>query len=67
MNDQEAKEVKKAISEISKIHTKVEKHLPDATGQLMIDYLYEVLLIVGDDDVDTFIDDAINWDLEFEK
>jgi len=67
MNQKQKQEVKESITEISRIHDKVRKFLPDAVDQLMIDYLYEVLLIAGNEDVETSIDSAINWDLQFEK
>ena len=67
MNQKQKQEIKESITEISRIHDKVRKFLPDAVDQLMIDYLYEVLLIVGNEGVETSIDSAINWDLQFEK
>jgi len=67
MNQKQKQEVKESITEISRIHDKVRKFLPDAVDQLMIDYLYEALLIVGNEGVETSIDSAINWDLQFEK
>lgn len=68
MTNKEIKQIKKAVNTISDIHSnKVNYLLPDKINQLMVDYLYEVMKHVGHDDFETYIDEAINWDLEFDK
>lgn len=67
MNQNQKEEVRKSLAEINRIHDNVSKLLPDAIDQLMIDYMYEALKIVGHEGVESSINNSINWDLEFEK
>lgn len=67
MNQKQKEEVRKSLAEINRIHDSVCGFLPDAIDQLMIDYIYEALKIVGHEDVESSINNSINWDLEFEK
>jgi hypothetical protein len=67
MNQNQKEQVRKSLAEINRIHDNVSKLLPDAIDQLMIDYIYEALKIVGHEDVESSINNSINWDLQFEK